>query len=318
MAKKPTIFVGSSLKGLTIAQAIQAELSYEANVTLWNQNVFRTINVPLENLTRALNEFDFAIFIFLPEDPLTIKDSQVMSVRDNVLFELGLFIGKLGRERVFFVAPSKIPSQNLHLPSDLTGIDPARFDLPQPEGSREGLRSAVGPALFDFREMLQRFEPNYLYDGKKHFNERHYIHRNSFIYEKRERISPASDGNMQFMDDGVLKLERNNFEGRYEIELRPNGQKSPTFQKSISRFLRVRCEAKIEGGNHTLRFVMKDIEADEWTDQRTVTIGNTDWKSIEVELNSPPCVDLLFRIDDLNPAKVPSSVFLRNIIVAEE
>ncbi len=44
--------------------------------------------------------------------------------RDNVLFELGLYMGKLGRDRTFIVHERKAP---IDLPSDLAGITPATF-----------------------------------------------------------------------------------------------------------------------------------------------------------------------------------------------
>lgn len=50
------------------------------------------------------------------------------SIRDNVLFEFGFFMGALGRKRVFGISPRS----ELKLPSDLRGLtfldyDPTRF-----------------------------------------------------------------------------------------------------------------------------------------------------------------------------------------------
>jgi CRP/FNR family cyclic AMP-dependent transcriptional regulator len=45
--------------------------------------------------------------------------------RDNVLFELGMFIGKLGRKKAFVVHPGK---RGVSLPSDLARITTAPYD----------------------------------------------------------------------------------------------------------------------------------------------------------------------------------------------
>ena len=75
----------------------------------------------LDSLTNGLKDFDFGVFIFAPDDILKLRDQTHAAVRDNVLFEFGLFMGKLGKERVFFVLPQE--HGNLRLPSDLLGID---------------------------------------------------------------------------------------------------------------------------------------------------------------------------------------------------
>jgi len=151
---KPRVFIGSSVKGLPIAEAIQKELSHDAETILWNQGVFRDTNVPIESLIAALDRFDFAVFVFWPEDILNIRDEDTMSVRDNVLFELGLFLGKLGRQRNFFLAP-KTESSNLrpdlHLPSDLAGIAPVTYNPGQ------NLQASVGPALYQIKEAIRTF-----------------------------------------------------------------------------------------------------------------------------------------------------------------
>ena len=54
----PKVFVGSSREGLKVAEAIQKELSNDADVIIWSQG----IGTPSQQMG-ALNEFDFA-FLF--------------------------------------------------------------------------------------------------------------------------------------------------------------------------------------------------------------------------------------------------------------
>ena len=92
--EKPRLFIGSSVEGLPVARAIKAELDYDMEVTVWSQGVFKLSHSPLEDLSVVLENSDFASFVFLPEDKLEIRGEEKTTVRDNVVFELGLFYGK--------------------------------------------------------------------------------------------------------------------------------------------------------------------------------------------------------------------------------
>lgn len=139
MEKRPYAFVGSSREGLNVAKAIQAELQYVAECELWSQGVFGLSGGTLESLVKGLAAFDFAILVLTPDDLVASRGDSRAAPRDNVLFELGLFIGGLGRERTFMVVDR---SAALKLPSDLAGITPATF---QPPGAGS-MQAAVGPA----------------------------------------------------------------------------------------------------------------------------------------------------------------------------
>ena len=65
-----------------------------------------------------MDQFDFAILILSADDSVKSRGETKPSARDNVILELGLCIGKLGRERTFAVC-DKVVS----LPSDLAGVE---------------------------------------------------------------------------------------------------------------------------------------------------------------------------------------------------
>lgn len=69
---------------------------------MWKDGVFQPSSSTLVDLMRILRNSDFAIFVFSPDDVSIMRDNMDQVVRDNVLFELGLFIGRLGQERCFF------------------------------------------------------------------------------------------------------------------------------------------------------------------------------------------------------------------------
>lgn len=61
---KPTLFIGSSVEGLSVARAIKAELDFDMDVTVWSQGVFKLSHSPLEDLrTQTLHPSFFSLKI---------------------------------------------------------------------------------------------------------------------------------------------------------------------------------------------------------------------------------------------------------------
>jgi len=143
---KPKCFVGSSTEGLDIARAIAPRLADVAEVTVWKDNIFRPNDGNLEALLRALKNFDFAVFVLSPDDTTTSRGKTYPSPRDNALFEFGLFLGRLDKDRCFAVASDSRDEQGEHvlkLPSDLHGVTIARYEA---ERADKNWAAAVGNA----------------------------------------------------------------------------------------------------------------------------------------------------------------------------
>lgn len=148
--RKPKIFVASSVEGLGIAYAIQQNLHHDAEVTVWDQGVFQLSTTTLESLLVVLSSSDFALFVFSPDDMVKIRGQENAAVRDNVIFELGLFIGKLGRNRSFIFIPE---NTDLRIPTDLIGLAPATYEIGR---SDESDQAACGPACHQVRIAIQK------------------------------------------------------------------------------------------------------------------------------------------------------------------
>src|SRR5262249_39111506 len=90
---RPRAFIGSSREGLPIAEAIQQNLDYSCEATIWYQGVFGLGGGTLESLVDRLESFDFAILVLTPDDVTVSREQTQQSPRDNVLLELGMFLG---------------------------------------------------------------------------------------------------------------------------------------------------------------------------------------------------------------------------------
>jgi len=147
------IFVISSGEAIEIARAIQNGLSHDFLVTVWTDGVFTASHYPIESLEAMLDDSDFAIAVATPDDIVETRGRSVQSARDNVIFELGLFIGRIGRKRSFLVEPS---GEEIKLPSDLHGITA----LPYRYTGMADLPSSLGPVCNCIREIVRNLGPN--------------------------------------------------------------------------------------------------------------------------------------------------------------
>lgn len=145
---KPRIFIGSSTEGLKFAKAIQFNLDHVADCTIWSQGAFGLSRGTLEELVRGAKNYDCAILVLTADDVTTKRGVAGNSPRDNVLFELGLFIGMLGREHTFMVYDR---DTRIDLPSDLAGVTAATFSGNRPD---KNWSAALGGVCTQIEMML--------------------------------------------------------------------------------------------------------------------------------------------------------------------
>lgn len=116
---------------------------------------------------------DFAVLVFSPDDKLTARGTHHATPRDNVIFELGLFMGALGRHRTFVVHPREgmlvkyagplggikniIGRKRLALkiPSDLLGLTL----LPYQHSLATSLEEALVPTCLDVIKAVNNLGP---------------------------------------------------------------------------------------------------------------------------------------------------------------
>lgn len=151
-SRRPNIIVISSREAVDVARAIKQNFDSEADVDLWDEGVFPANRGYLDTLLDRASYYDFVIAAFTADDSAIIRKRQVRITRGNVIFEFGLFLGRLGLNRSFFVL-----EEGVELFSDWSGVVTASFKR------RDNLIAAVGGACQKIRaemgvaETEQRF-----------------------------------------------------------------------------------------------------------------------------------------------------------------
>jgi predicted nucleotide-binding protein len=134
----PIVFMGSSGESVTVAEALAGQIPRGiATVRFWTKGVFGPSGFPMEDLESQLNASDFAVLVAAPDDP--------------IVFELGLFMGALGRRRTFLMLPR---GGALKAHSDIPGLTPVYYDDGKPTPAAQ-TQEAAG----DLIELVKRIGP---------------------------------------------------------------------------------------------------------------------------------------------------------------
>lgn len=125
---KKKVFIGSSSEELPLAEQAKLVLEPEFEVIIWNESlwddaVFKLNNNYLADLLKATLKFDFGILIGSKDDKVEYRGAEVLQPRDNILFELGLFIGRIGVSKCAFLV-----DEDIKILSDFHGISLARYN----------------------------------------------------------------------------------------------------------------------------------------------------------------------------------------------
>jgi CRP/FNR family cyclic AMP-dependent transcriptional regulator len=121
----PHIFIGSSKEALAVAREIKGGFPDDRFVVqIWEKETFLASDTTIESLEHGIGHADFAVLVLAPEDDVISREIAQRAPRDNVVFELGLFMGALGRRRTYIVSPAYAP---MKIPTDLLGITPLYY-----------------------------------------------------------------------------------------------------------------------------------------------------------------------------------------------
>jgi hypothetical protein len=121
---RPSIFLTSSTESLRSTFALAHALEFDAEVRVWRPAVFAPTAPILQAVTAQIAEADYFIVVLTDDD---IVSGPERRARPNVIFELGLAVGRLGPERVMVVRDGAVL-----LPTDLAGLTVITGDLEDP------------------------------------------------------------------------------------------------------------------------------------------------------------------------------------------
>ncbi len=151
---KIRVFIISSAEALEVARTIQNAFAHDPFTTvIWTDGVFKITNYTLQSLEDEVDNSDFAIAIAHADDMTEYRGTTWPTPRDNVIFELGLFMGRLGKARAILMEPR---DEGVKLPSDLAGVTtiPYRFIR------GKDAAAIMGPACNVLRDYIIRLGPN--------------------------------------------------------------------------------------------------------------------------------------------------------------
>lgn len=151
MSDKPTIFIASSSEALSVAEAVHIKLEGEFRPKLW-ENAFDLSSITITTLINKTKETDYAVFVFHPDDKALIREKEYSSVRDNVVLELGMFIGSLGLDKCFILVP-KSSEATFRLPTDLAGVTASFYDDQDPD-----ISDAVTGSCAKIKQAVKKLE----------------------------------------------------------------------------------------------------------------------------------------------------------------
>ena len=121
---KPRIFIGSSTEGLEVAKRIKTFFSSDYDCFLWTDDIFKNNESFMETLVKSASLFDFGFLVFSADDESIVRNEHFETPRDNILFEYGLFLGRVGLDRAFVIA-----EKESKIPTDMLGITQTRYEV---------------------------------------------------------------------------------------------------------------------------------------------------------------------------------------------
>lgn len=146
----PAVFIGSSAESLPTATAIHKGLMRRGvEPRIWSEGVFQCSRATIEDLMAATNQSDFAVLVLAADDVTISRGRRKAAPRDNTIYELGLFMGALSRDRTYIVAPSPL---DIKIPTDLLGVTMLTYQRKR----GRSIAHAIRPVIRELMRLVER------------------------------------------------------------------------------------------------------------------------------------------------------------------
>ena len=151
---KSRIFIASSGRTLVLAEKLRDELQTEfCEARLWSEEGRSQPGATIiEMLESSAENYAFAVIILARDDVMVKGTGDTLKARDNCVFEAGLFMKALGRERCYLV--NSVEQRDL--PSDLGGIISLPFKEPTDLQNRDQCKEAIKSVAGIIKDAVQR------------------------------------------------------------------------------------------------------------------------------------------------------------------
>jgi hypothetical protein len=151
---KPHLIIFSSGNAVSVAEAVKLNLEREFIVDLWTENFFDENNtLPLNTFLKKLLCYDLAALVLGDDDVQLEKDgaTRLFVPRDNVIFELGATMARMGTQKTFLLTPE---DPKVKLPTYFKGIEPLTYQK-RADGNYVG---GTGGACIKIRDRVHKLE----------------------------------------------------------------------------------------------------------------------------------------------------------------
>lgn len=225
-ALRPTVFLSSSEEGAGLARAVRSLLERDCRVLFWIDSLVELDAEKRESLVEAVEQADLAI-LFLVGDELELRKSNSRTFRDQVILELGVFMGLLGWDRTLLLCRD---DRDVDLP--FPGINVARYAAARGE---RGLHAAVESA---YRSIRKAFEDLEVRSGRAPLS-----HRDLLASEEAELPPKSSEIDQLYAELRQLFAQEESREATEKIQARL--EELRTLQEEEADWLQRRFESRL-------------------------------------------------------------------------
>ncbi len=129
--RKPEIFLASSLESREVLTHVARFVKESGGVPRPWHEAFPASEIMLESLIEASRKVDGALVVASADDQVIMREETVWAMRDNVVFEFGIFMSALSRTRAALIYTESEKGE-VKLPKDVDGLTHLRYTPGKP------------------------------------------------------------------------------------------------------------------------------------------------------------------------------------------